>query len=168
MALPPIPPAEQALLNVGNFREALKKGTIEVGKQVVKNGPRIVQPIAQITATTFRTLGMFAEADGVLWAGACLGTKASLLEAEAALALGWESILASGGTVVGTAVGAAEVIVPLLVLCLGIAFVMAVTSKPAKARELKKEYKNLSNELRNARPYKNKPWWTQLPKPGNA
>jgi len=149
-------------MNQGNYREALKKGTIEIGKQIVKQGPRVIQPIAQTTAAGLRTLGAFAEADGLIFAAGELGMKASLLEASGALAAGWEAILAGTGTVVA----AAEIIIPLCAIALGITFIMAITSKPASAAALKMQYDSLNRELRDYR-HKNKPGW-QLPKPGRA
>lgn len=165
MAIPPwqpvIPPEFQALMNQGNYREALKKGTIEIGKQIVKQGPRVVMPIAETTAAGLRTMGMFAEAPALLAAATDLGMKATLLETLGALSAGWEGIVAGGAAASGAA--------PLIcIVGLGFLALMAMKSRPANAAALKKEYQNLNQELYKAAPHKHRSLWDQLPKPGNA
>lgn len=153
MALPPwhpqMPADIAAMLAKGQTREAFKKGTLEISKEIARKGPRIIKPIGKIVETGLRRAGMFAEAEEVAIAGETLSlsTEATAALTAARLAAGWESIV--GGAVI--VAEAASPLLPLLMISLGYMFLLSLNSKPASAEPLKsREYQNLNREIKGA------------------
>ncbi len=156
---PQIPPDIQAMLNRGNYNQALKEGATKFGGQLAKQGPRIVQAAAKVSGNILSGVGLGAEAEGVILAGEAvtLSPTAATLATAQRLAGGWRAVML-----------VAPQAAPLLMVTIGLAVAYLAFQKltaNAPPPQLTKEYQNLNEEIKAVRARKS--LQDYLPMPGN-
>lgn len=143
---PVMPPHIQAMLARGQYSQALREGGKAVAREIVKKGPRIVQPIARTGASLMRAGGYMAEADGIVTTAGVLEVSegAAVLYAAEQLAAGWTAVLGAGAAV-------AEAIPPVACFCLLVGAAWLLAHGAFNPRQAPGVRQQLRDELATAR-----------------